>query len=248
MPRADSPRQEILLLYAKLCTAWIYGCKTNTFVLCCRAARCCRVLLLDEVLAPDTIADEGVDDTELLQNALSLAQQRAAQLRLVIVLLPDIDLAVQQQQPARVHESAGGMSVGYGGGGAVSTSVTNSASEGCSGGTVAAGGGGGGGGSYMPGSGMTGDVTGLAAAAHRAAADARPKRINAMIIKVFREQLEKANEQGTVLAGTMRQVLLLLEAVVGKLPAGSAAAAAGVSVKLEGSLATQQRSAARQLG
>jgi hypothetical protein len=204
------------------------------------------VLLLDEVLAPDTLADDGADDSELLQNALNLAQQRAAQLRLVIVLLPDIDLAVKQQpqqQPARV-QSAGGMSVGYGGGGGVSTSMTNSASEGCSGGTVAAGGGGGG--SYMPGSGMTGDVTGLAAA-HREAAGARPKRIPIMHIKTLREKLEKANEQGTVLAGTMRQVLLLLEAVVGKLPAGSAAAAAGVSVKLEGSLATQQRSAARQL-
>jgi hypothetical protein len=187
------------------------------------------VLLLDEVLAPDTLADEGEVGSALLQNALSLAQQRAGQLRLVIVLLPDIDLAVQQQQQqsARVP-STGGMSVGFGGGGGGSMSITTSASEGCSGGAAAATvglgvtatGTGAGTGSYMPGSGMTGDDAGFAAAQQQ---QQRLKRIPRTLVRTLREQLEQANEQSTILAGTMRQVLQLLEAMVGRLQPGSTA-------------------------
>jgi hypothetical protein len=182
----------------------------------------CRVLLLDDVLAPDTLADEGDVENALLQNALSLAQQRSSALRLVIVLLPDIDLAVQeqQQQSGRGVQSAGGMSVGFGGAGG-SMSMDTSASEGFSGGAAAAGGGG----SYRPGSATTGDDTGTAAGqrAERQQQQQRLPRIPRGFVRTLRRQLEEANAQGTVLAGTMRQVLQLLEAMVGKLQPGSTA-------------------------
>jgi hypothetical protein len=182
------------------------------------------VLLLDDVLAPETLADEGDVENALLQNALSLAAQRSSTLRFVIVLLPDIDLAVQeqqQQQSARGAPSAGGMSVGFRGAGG-SMSMDTSASEGFSGGAAAAAGGGGGG-SYLPGSGVTGDVTGNAAL-QRTEQQQRLPRIPRGFVRTLRRQLEEANAQGTVLAGTMRQVLQLLEAMVGKLQPGSTAA------------------------
>ncbi|KAF6263027.1 hypothetical protein COO60DRAFT_532989 [Scenedesmus sp. NREL 46B-D3] len=186
-----------------------------------------RVLALDDVLLPETLADEAEVDNALLQNALSLAQQRAGALRLVVVLLPDIDLAVQQQQQqqaGRDVQSAGGVSIGCGGGGGTLSRDT-SASEGCSGGaaatrlgaTAAAGGGG----SYMPGSGMTGDEAGMAAA--QRAEQQRLTRIPRVLVRSLREQLERANAQGTILAGTMRQVLQLLEALVGGMQPGSTA-------------------------
>ncbi|WIA10825.1 hypothetical protein OEZ85_010991 [Tetradesmus obliquus] len=136
-----------------------------------------RVLLLDEVLAPGSLADELFADDALLQNALSLAQQRCGQLRLVILLLPDIDLAVQQQRV----QGASGMSAGNGGGGGASV-----------------------------GNQMTTDDTSSAAAQQQ-----RRKHIPASGVRLLKLQLEQANEQSTVLAGTMQQVLQLLEMVVG---------------------------------
>jgi hypothetical protein len=200
-------------------------------LLLCSVLRCCRVLLLDDVLAPETLADEGDVENALLQNALSLAQQRASTLRIVIVLLPDIDLAVQeqQQQSGGGVVSAGGMSVGFGGAGAGgSMSMDTSASEGFSeGAAAAAGGAGGGGGGYMPGSGMTGDDTGTVAGQRAELLlqqQQRLPRIPRVFVRTLRRQLEEANAQGTVLAGTMRQVLQLLEAMVGKLQQPGSAA------------------------
>jgi hypothetical protein len=71
---------------------------------------------------------------------------------------------------------------------------------------------------------MTGDETGTAAGLRTEQQQQRLPRIPRGFVRTLRRQLEEANAQGTVLAGTMRQVLQLLEAMVGKLRPGSTAA------------------------
>lgn len=180
--------------YRPLCNA----CNSKYALRMC-AFPLCRVCLLEDMLLPGTIVDEGEQpDVALLANATKLADRY----RLVVAVLPDIDADMQEQAPQTRTGTAPG--------------APRAAAARAAGGPSSTAAGRVGGASQGPGSAAT-SGTGSEDAALLSKQHRQPctPRIEPFDMFHSKNILAAGSKEGRILVGTMSQVLQLLQHMVG---------------------------------